>query len=143
MINRILIVGNGSIGMRHLRIAREQFPNAQIYVLGHREVSEIPEFSNGYLTTITAAIQFAPQIAVIANPSTFHIPISQALARNGTHLLIEKPISFTAGGGTMTTKVGGNGQRGRRSWRLPTKKCGGPAGRRSSGVGSRSERWRI
>ena len=98
MINRILIVGNGSIGMRHLRIAREQFPNAQIYVLGHREVSEIPEFSNGYLTTITAAIQFAPQIAVIANPSTFHIPISQALAKNGTHLLIEKPISATIDG---------------------------------------------
>ena len=98
MINRILIVGNGSIGKRHLRIAREQFPNAQINVLGHREVSEIPEFSNGYLTTIAAAIQFGPQIAVIANPSTFHIPISQALAKNGTHLLIEKPISFTTGG---------------------------------------------
>jgi predicted dehydrogenase len=98
MINRILIVGNGSIGMRHLRIARERFPNAQINVLGHRAASDIPEFSNGYLTTIAEAIQFAPQVAIIANPSTFHTPTAQALAINGTHLLIEKPISSTLGG---------------------------------------------
>ena len=98
MISRILIVGNGSIGMRHLRIAREQFPNSEICVLGHREVPEIPEFSNNYLTTTDAAIQFAPQIAIIANPSTFHIPIAHELAKVGTHLLIEKPISSTSDG---------------------------------------------
>ena len=98
MIKHILVVGTGSIGKRHLRIAREQFPNAEINVLGHRAVSKIPEFSNGYLTTIEEAIQFAPQIAIIANPSTFHIPIAQALANNGTHLLIEKPISSITDG---------------------------------------------
>ena len=98
MIKRILIVGNGSMGKRHLRIAREQFPNAVINVLGHREVCEIPEFSNSYLTTTEAAIQFAPQIAVITNPSTFHLPIAQELAKTGAHLLIEKPISATADG---------------------------------------------
>ena len=86
------------MGRRYLRIAREQFPNAEIHVLGHSAASEIPEFSSGYMTTLEEAIQYAPQIAVIANPSTFHIPIAQALAKMGTHLLIEKPISFTAGG---------------------------------------------
>jgi predicted dehydrogenase len=95
MFSRILIVGHGSIGKRHLRIAREQFPNAEINVLGHREVLEVPEFSSRYLTTIEAAIQFQPQIAVIANPSTFHLPIAHELAKIGTHLLIEKPISAT------------------------------------------------
>ena len=81
-----------------MRIAREQFPNAQIHILGHRAISEIPEFSSGYLTTIEEAIKYAPQIAVIANPSTFHIPIAQALAKTGTHLLIEKPISSATDG---------------------------------------------
>ena len=98
MIKHILIVGTGSIGRRHLRIAREQFPNAEIYVLGHRAASKIPEFSSGYLTTIEEALQYAPQIAVIANPSTFHIPIARALAKTGTHLLIEKPISSATEG---------------------------------------------
>jgi predicted dehydrogenase len=98
MFRRILIVGNGSIGKRHLQIAREQFPNAEISVLGHQEPSEVPEFSNSFFTTIEAAIQFAPQIAIIANPSTFHLPIANELAQRGTHLLIEKPISATTNG---------------------------------------------
>jgi predicted dehydrogenase len=98
LIKHILIVGTGSIGKRHLRIAREQFPNAEINVLGHRVAIEIPEFSSGYLATVEEAIQFAPQIAIIANPSTFHIFIAQALAEKGTHLLIEKPISSTTDG---------------------------------------------
>ncbi len=98
MIKYILIVGTGSIGKRHLRIAREKFPNAEINVLGHRTASEIPEFSNGYLTTIEEVIQFAPQIAIIANPSTFHMPIAQELAKLGAHILIEKPISSTIDG---------------------------------------------
>lgn len=74
------------------------FPNAEINVLGHREENVVPEFSNGYLITTEAAIQFAPQLAIIANPSTFHIPIAQALAKTGTHLLIEKPISSASDG---------------------------------------------
>jgi len=98
MIKKILVVGKGSIGKRHLRIARELFPDAEIKVLGHREVDEIPEFSDGYLVTTEAAIQFAPQLAIIANPSTFHIPIAHALANSGTHLFIEKPISSSSDG---------------------------------------------
>jgi predicted dehydrogenase len=93
MINKILVVGNGSIGSRHLRIAREKFPNATINVLGRCATTEIPEFSNGYLTTIEEAIQYDPDIAIIANPSTFHVPVAKELAKSGTHLLIEKPIS--------------------------------------------------
>ena len=81
------------MGSRHLRIAREQFPTAEIKVFVHRELSEIPEFSVGYLVTIVEVIQFAPQIAVIANPSSLHIPIAQTLAQVSAHLLIEKPIS--------------------------------------------------
>lgn len=98
MIKKILVVGNGSIGSRHLRIAREMFPTAEINVMGHQLVTEIPEFSNSYLMSVEEAIQFAPQIAIIANPSTFHIPIAHALAKAGTHLLIEKPISSTIHG---------------------------------------------
>ena len=93
MINRILIVGLGSIGKRHLRLARSLLPNSDIRILRHKASSEVSEFSNGCFYSLKEAIAFAPQIAVIASPAPFHIPTAQALAENGIHLLIEKPLS--------------------------------------------------
>jgi predicted dehydrogenase len=34
-----------------------------------------------------------PEIAVIANPTSLHIPVAQAAAEQGCHLFLEKPIS--------------------------------------------------
>jgi len=98
MIERILIVGLGSIGKRHLRIARGQNPNADIRVLRHQKCSYIPEYSSGCFSTTEEALVFKPQLAVIANPATFHMSIAQSLAEIGTHLLIEKPLSVTIDG---------------------------------------------
>ncbi len=95
MINRVLIVGLGSIGKRHLRIARELLPNADIRVLRHQTTNEVPDYSNGCFSSIEEAITFTPQIAVIASPAPFHIATAQALAETGVHLLIEKPLSDT------------------------------------------------
>lgn len=98
LISRILIVGSGSAGTRHLRLTRELFPNSQIKVLRHRSESAIPEFSDGCFSIIEEAIQFAPQIAIIANPSTFHVDVAQELAQAEIHLLIEKPLSSSLKG---------------------------------------------
>jgi predicted dehydrogenase len=98
LINRILIVGLGSIGKRHLRLARELLPNADIRVLRHQATNEVPEYSNGSFSSIEESIAFAPQIAVIASPATFHIGTAQALAEVGVHLLIEKPLSASLSG---------------------------------------------
>jgi predicted dehydrogenase len=95
LINRVLIVGLGSIGKRHLRIARELLPIADIRVLRHQTTNEVPDYSNGCFSSIQEAISFAPQIAVIASPAPFHISTAQALAETGVHLLIEKPLSDT------------------------------------------------
>jgi predicted dehydrogenase len=98
LINRILIVSNGSIGKRHLRLARKFMPNADIRVLRHQATNEVPEYSNGCFSSIEESIAFAPQIAVIANPAPFHIPNAQALAEVGVHLLVEKPLSASMNG---------------------------------------------
>lgn len=98
MINRILIVGLGSIGKRHLRLARELIPNADIRVLRHQATNEVPEYSSGCFSSIEEAVAFAPQIAVIASPAPFHIATAQALAEVGVHLLIEKPLSASLSG---------------------------------------------
>ena len=98
MINRILIVGLGSIGTRHLRIARELHPDADIRVLRQQECVSIPEYADGCFATIEQAVAFLPQIAVIANPAPFHISVAQQLAEAGVHLLIEKPLSSSVDG---------------------------------------------
>jgi predicted dehydrogenase len=92
-INRILIVGLGSIGKRHLKLARAMIPNADIRVLRHRYTNEIAEYSNGNFFSTEEVINFSPQIAVVANPATFHIQVAEILAEIGVHLLIEKPLS--------------------------------------------------
>lgn len=93
LINRVLIVGLGSIGKRHLRLARELLPDADIRVLRHQACASIPENANGCFSSLEQAIDFSPQLAVIASPATFHMDAAQPLARAGVHLLIEKPLS--------------------------------------------------
>lgn len=95
MINRILIVGLGSIGARHLRLARQLLPDADIRVLRRQPGDSVPDHANGCLQSLDAAIDFAPQIAVIANPSSLHLQAALPLANAGVHLLVEKPLSAT------------------------------------------------
>lgn len=92
-IDHILIVGLGSIGERHLRLARQLLPNADIRVLRHQPWKEVPAFANGCFAHLDEAIRFAPQLAVIASPASFHLPTAISLANVGTHLLVEKPLA--------------------------------------------------
>lgn len=93
LISRVLIVGLGSIGKRHLRLARQILPAADIRILRHHSGSEAPESANGVFFRMEEAIDFLPQIAVIANPAPFHVATAKALASAGAHLLVEKPLS--------------------------------------------------
>lgn len=95
MISRVLIVGLGSIGARHLRLARQLLPDADIRVLRRQPGDPVPDYANGCMYSLAAAIDFAPQIAVIANPSTLHLQAALPLAHAGVHLLVEKPLSAT------------------------------------------------
>lgn len=96
VIDRLLIVGHGSIGKRHLRIVRETLPRADIRVLRHQPCAEIPEFADGCFSTLAQACAFEPQAAVIANPAPFHLDTALALASVGCHLLVEKPLAHAA-----------------------------------------------
>lgn len=105
LISRILIVGLGSIGKRHLRIARKLFPHANIYILRHQPSDEVPEFANGCFFNVEEAIVFAPQIAVIASPAPFHINAAKSLADAGVHLLIEKPLAELSEGASQLLEL--------------------------------------
>jgi len=97
MTHRVLIVGYGSIGQRHLSIVRESSPHSDIRVL-RRKPGDTAAGADGCFSSLDDALAFAPQVAIIANPASFHVPVALALARQGCHLLVEKPLSDTPEG---------------------------------------------
>lgn len=94
-IDRILIVGSGSIGSRHLKIAKEIFPVADIKVIHHIPNKEVDQGDALNSIQKIEIMAYRPNIAIICNPAPFHLPISQLMAEIGTHLIIEKPISIS------------------------------------------------
>jgi predicted dehydrogenase len=97
-IERVLIVGYGSIGRRHLQIARKLLPLADIRVVSKSFAPIIPPGANDIFPEIDAATEFFPHLSVISNPASQHIEVAMRLASIGSHLLIEKPISNNSSG---------------------------------------------
>jgi len=98
MLSRILIVGLGSIGKRHLKIARELYPEIDIAVFRHRIDEVCPEGANFIFSSISDAKKFNPDIVVISNPASNHIEVAKVFAQIGAHLFIEKPLSISSEG---------------------------------------------
>lgn len=97
--HRLLIIGVGSIGERHLRtfLATGRAepavcePNAQL----RRTVAERYSVGRTY-DSLDAALADKPRAfdaAVICAPSHWHVPMARQLAEAGVNLLIEKPLS--------------------------------------------------
>ena len=99
MLERILVVGLGSIGTRHVRLVRKLIPGLQIVVLRHQSCQDTNEPGIDHcVTSPDEALRFRPQAAVVANPASLHLDVALPLAHAGVHLLVEKPISSTTQG---------------------------------------------
>lgn len=91
---KILIIGLGSIGRRHLKHL-ESIPNLEIAALrsskGQLKTNvDIQEFTN-----IDDAIKFKPDGVIIANPTSMHVESALPFLKLGSKVLIEKPIDHT------------------------------------------------
>lgn len=98
MVQRALVAGLGSIGLRHLRLLREALPDAEIWALRHSECSESLLHADRCTTNLKEACAFQPEVAIIASPAPFHLETAGALAEQGTHLFIEKPLAASTPG---------------------------------------------
>ena len=98
MLNCLAIVGLGSIGRRHLRLISEIRPDIKIIVVrsGHGSACDEEKMAVKITDSIGDAIKEGIQAAIISSPATLHLKQSLELAKNGIHLLIEKPISHTS-----------------------------------------------
>lgn len=100
--HRVIIVGAGSIGERHLRCflatgrADVGFVEPRDEV--RHELAGRYSAATAFETLDTAVESFRPTAAVIATPAPLHVPLATKLAERGVHLLIEKPLSLSIAG---------------------------------------------
>ena len=96
MPKRTLVVGTGSIGLRHLGLLRER-EDLSVEVCDARpeglaEAAEIaPEVRQW--SDFREAVATSPEIVVIATPPTSHAALTVAAMGAGAHVFCEKPIS--------------------------------------------------
>jgi predicted dehydrogenase len=96
---KVLIVGLGSIGLRHLANLRQLQTDAHITVCRtHSQSRNIPPEADSVVFNLDCALASKPTAAIVATPSAFHIATALDLAQEGTHLFIEKPLSHNLDG---------------------------------------------
>jgi predicted dehydrogenase len=97
---RILVLGCGSIGLRHIRNLRAiGIRNIVAFdVLSERRQIARRELEVEVIDELDSAWPMEPQIAFIAASTAMHIPLAAAAARHGCHLFVEKPLSHNLDG---------------------------------------------
>jgi predicted dehydrogenase len=97
--HRILVCGVGSIGERHI---------SNLLALGYKNIAvfrarrwpfrtlnvDLPVYTDLEI----ALADFAPTVALVTNPTAYHLPVALQAAKAGCHLLIEKPVSHSLDG---------------------------------------------
>jgi len=98
IINRLAIIGLGSIGRRHLRLVSEIRPDIKIILVrsGYGSECEEEKMASKTVYSIAEAIKYGIQAAIVSSPAILHLEQSLELAKNGVHLLIEKPLSHVS-----------------------------------------------
>ncbi len=96
----ILIVGLGSIGMRHAK----NFQTLGVdHVVGfdptlERRQQFVQEIGSPTVSSLDEGLCSGPDLVVIASPNCFHLKQALAAARQGCHLFVEKPLSHSIEG---------------------------------------------
>lgn len=110
---KILFIGLGNIGQRHLRNVYAKF-GGRANILAYRvrnlrrtitpnlTIDENADFIKDYgvavFTDLDQALAQSPDVAFICNPPSQHIPSCLAVARAGCDFFVEKPLSHSLDG---------------------------------------------
>ncbi|MCX6035429.1 MAG: Gfo/Idh/MocA family oxidoreductase [Chloroflexi bacterium] len=105
---KVLIIGLGGIGQRHLRnlqlllgneaeiIAHDLRPNPPVLTdqLQIEQGSSLEEKYNlRIFLDLEQALAQKPDVVFVCNPSSLHVPAAMRAAQEGCHIFIEKPLS--------------------------------------------------
>ena len=88
---KILIVGLGSVGKKHVKVLRSILPHAEIFsIRSNRDAEEIEGIINLFRLDEIDSTSF--DFAIIANPTSEHIKTINQLIEFNFPLFIEKPL---------------------------------------------------
>ena len=94
---RLAVVGAGSMGANHVRIA-QQLPGVTLVAVVDQDLSRARAAVKSTSVEVVGSIaelSAAIDAAVVAVPTSAHLPVAMELARRGVHLLVEKPLAAT------------------------------------------------
>ena len=90
---KILIIGFGSIGKRHLKNIISK-TNSEIIILTQRnDLGYLKKDNIKVFNTLKECLQEKPDIGFITNETVQHVPIAIKLANAGLDIFLEKPLS--------------------------------------------------
>jgi predicted dehydrogenase len=110
---KVLIVGLGAIGQRHVRNLRALLGDSvELLAARSRGLSHVlsdamtveareglcEKYGICAFATLDDALAHKPDVAFVCNPTSLHIGTALALARAGCHLFIEKPLAHEYAG---------------------------------------------
>jgi predicted dehydrogenase len=91
---KILIVGLGSIGKKHVNAIKSFLPQAEIFALrSKRDVEKYLDLTN--ISTLDEISSISCDFAIISNPTSEHKKTIELLIGYGFPLFIEKPVYFS------------------------------------------------
>jgi predicted dehydrogenase len=105
---KVLMIGLGGIGQRHLRNLHTILgPELDVSAYRVRRLTQVltdrleiepgadieQKYQINVYEDLDRALAWGPDLAMICNPSSLHVPIALEAARAGCHLFVEKPLS--------------------------------------------------
>jgi predicted dehydrogenase len=91
---KILVVGYGSIGKRHIKNILK-LPNHQIIVCTKHKDNFLDKNRCLVYSSLNECLKEKPDVGLITNVTSLHVDTAIKLANSGCHLLIEKPLSHS------------------------------------------------
>jgi predicted dehydrogenase len=93
--HRVLVVGAGSIGERHIRcfLATGRCEVSFVEIKDELRRTIAARYAACGFATLEAGINQRPRIAIIATAAHMHVKMATKLAEEGIHLLVEKPLA--------------------------------------------------
>lgn len=91
---KVLMIGTGSIGRRHIRSLQQLESDLHwVFLRRSRQPDELSEQLGAVVVDrLGEALQLAPDLVVLATPSSLHIDCLPQLLASGLPLYIEKPL---------------------------------------------------
>lgn len=114
MLKRILFIGLGGAGQRHLRLFEKNLKYKNVEFVAYRSTNKTPLLNSDFsvnqndtienfygmkmFNNLDEAIALKPDLAVISTPSSMHLEYAQLCAERRINIFVEKPLSNSTEG---------------------------------------------